>query len=210
MFLSKINREGGSLEFYLAKMMEIEKIKLNTETIGKKIIYFEEIDSTQEYVKQNQEELPSGTVVFAEKQTRGKGTKGNKWHTDNNGNIAMTILLKPNCDLQKLEGFTLKMAEIIQEVIEDLYGYSLQIKEPNDLLMNGKKISGILTQSTSRQNKVLSLMIGIGFNVNEMNFPEEILEIATSLKKEIGKDFSVEEIVIQILERLEKYTKILS
>lgn len=193
----------------MEEKIRIERDSLNTELVGKEIIYAEELESTQEYVKQQKEELADGTVVIANRQTKGKGTKGRTWYMQSSENIAMTILIKPNCEISKLEGFTKQLAEIIRTVIYDLYGYSLEVKEPNDLLLNGKKIAGILTESITREQKVSYLIIGIGFNVNEIHFPEEIIDIATSLKKEFQKDFSKESIISKIILELEKNIKIL-
>lgn len=187
--------------------MKIEEIKLCTKLLGKKIIYEEEMDSTQDYANRNREELPSGTVVIADKQINGKGTKGRSWYTGSSDNIAMTILWKPNCKIDKLEGFTRKIAENIKQTIEQYYQCSLTIKEPNDLLLKGKKIAGILTQTSTNGETVQYLLIGIGFNVNEESFSEETALIATSLKKEMNKKISREEVITHILEELEKIIK---
>ena len=91
------------------------------------------------------------------------------------------------------------------DAIQELYGISLTIKKPNDLLLNGKKIGGILTQSSVLANQIKYLLIGVGFNVKEMDFPQELQDIATSLQKEYPKEeFSRENILITFLERLEK------
>lgn len=116
----------------------------------------------------------------------------------------MTIILKPQCKVKELEGLTIKIAKVIQRTIEDLYGYKLEIKEPNDLILNNKKIAGILTEISSVEEKINYLLISLGFNVNEDEFSEETQKIATSLKKEYNKDFNREDIIINIIENLEK------
>jgi len=187
--------------------MNLEKIK-NTKTkfLGKEIIYKEQIESTQDLAKEivKNKNCKNGTLVICKDQTNGKGTKGRNWISERNKNITMTIILNDNIKLSKLEGITLKIAEAIRYAILELYNYELTIKEPNDLLLNNKKICGILTQSSILSNKVNYILIGIGFNVNQENFNEDLNEIATSLKKEYNKDFEREKIINKILEKLEK------
>ncbi len=186
--------------------MDLEKInKANTKFLGKHILYFKEITSTQEIAKQMADEkLANGSIVLTDFQTQGKGTKDRKWLASKEKNIMMTLILYPHINISKLEGLTIKIAQAIQKAIYQLYGYELTIKQPNDLLLNGKKIAGILTQSVSQKEQVTNLYIGIGFNVNEIEFPEELQMIATSLRKEFSKEFEREEIIAKILEEVEK------
>lgn len=186
--------------------MNLEKIKTaNTIYLGKEIIYKEEIQSTQELAKELvKNNAKNGSLIITDSQTKGKGTKGRLWETTKGKNITMTIILKPNLKIQKLEGLTLKIAESIKQAIQELYGYNLTIKIPNDLLLNGKKICGILTQTATIGNKVNYILIGIGFDVNEENFSKELQQIATSLKIEYGKEFEREEIIVKIIEKIEK------
>ena len=192
--------------------MNIEKVKnAKTKIIGKKIEYYKTIESTSVYAKQIAEDSKNnGKIIIAEMQTNGIGTKGSSWYTGID-NIAMTIILNPNCKVLELEGLTLEMASIIKESIQELYNVELKIKKPNDLLLNNKKISGILTQTTVIGQKVKYVLIGIGFNVNEINFNKDTKDIATSLKREYKDNnkneiiFSREDIIIKIIEKLEKY-----
>lgn len=186
--------------------MNVEYLKsAKTKKIGKKIEFYEEINSTHTYAKENIDNLDDGTVILADKQTAGKGTKGRKWYTGAGLNIAMTIIIKPNCDLDKISTLTVDTAEIVRKTIKELYNYELTIKEPNDLMLNGKKISGILTESNSIGNKLNYIILSMGFNVNEDNFDEETSDIATSLKREYKKEFTREEIILHIIENLDKY-----
>ena len=89
-------------------------------------------------------------------------------------------------------------------IIKDLYNLDLEIKLPNDLLLNDKKICGILTEITTIKEEVKEIFIGIGFNVNEKNFPIEVLKIATSLSKETNKNYDREDIICKIIENLEE------
>ena len=184
--------------------MNIEKIKnANTKVLGKNIVFYKEIDSTQDEIRKMAEKhTANGTLVIADNQFSGKGTKGRVWTTESGKNITMSLVIYPNCKVEELEGFTVNIAEAIKEAIKELYGYKLDIKEPNDLMLNGKKICGILTQSVTLAEKVDYVLIGIGFNVNQVEFEGELSNIATSLKKEFNMEFEREEIVAKILEKL--------
>lgn len=169
--------------------MNLEKIKsANTKYLGKEIIYQEEMESTQDFAKKlAKENGKNGTIVITDNQTKGRGTKGRSWIVSKGKNITMTILLKPDLKVPKLEGLTLKIAEAIKDSIKELYDYTLTIKEPNDLLLNGKKICGILTESSSYNDKVNYILIGIGFDVNEENFNKELRKYCNFIKKRVWK-----------------------
>ena len=186
--------------------MNLESIKnAKTKYIGKEIEYFKEIPSTHTYAKEiAMQEKQNGKIIIAEAQTNGIGTKGRTWYTGESKNIALTIILKPEWAISRLEGLTVKIAKSMQKAIQELYGIGLEIKEPNDLMLNGKKICGILTEINTIAEKMNYLLISFGFNVNEDYFSKETEDIATSLKKEFGKEFSREDIITKFIEILEK------
>lgn len=190
--------------------MEFKNLK--TKFLGRNILHFEVIDSTQKYIKENSiKNMPNGTIVIADTQSSGMGTQGRKWFTgDNNENIAMSFVLYPETDIKKFSNLTKLIAECIINTVKKLYGYELKIKVPNDIICNEKKIAGILTESSSIGEKVKKIIIGIGFNVNQMEFPEDLKDLATSLKKEFSKNFSKEEIIVEFLNEFELvYLKLL-
>ena len=115
----------------------------------------------------------------------------------------MTIILRPKCKIEDLQNLTIEIAECMKKTIYDLFEIRLDIKEPNDLILNGKKISGILTEINTIGEKINYLLISIGFNVNEEEFLDELKDIATSLKMEFGKNFSREEIIVSFIGNLE-------
>ena len=171
--------------------MNIEKIKqAKTKYIGKNVIYFNEIDSTQTEAKRNVEKYSNGTVIIADMQTAGRGTHGRVWHTKTD-------------NINKLEGFTVAIAENIRQSIKELYGIELEIKLPNDLLLNKKKICGILTEVVTIKEIVKEIFIGVGFNVNESDFSSDISNIATSLYKETKQVYCREDIICKVLENIE-------
>lgn len=186
--------------------LNIEKIKnANTKILGKNIIYYPEIASTQDAAKESLHlTLENGTIFITDKQTNGKGTQGRSWYSTNGKNLTFTILLHPTCSIAQLEHLTIDVANAIKIAIKKYMDVDLSIKKPNDLLLAGKKISGILTQMGTQNEKIQYLLIGIGFNVNQTKFSEELKNIATSLQKECYKEYSREEILIKILEELEK------
>ena len=177
--------------------MDIKNIEKQT---NKRIEYYEEIESTHLYAKKIEQK--GDIILIAESQTGGIGTQGRKWHTGKEKNIALTIISHPKCKIKQLDGLTTLIAEKIQESIEELYGYKLQIKKPNDLIINNKKICGILTEIHTIGEKIEYLLISIGFNVNEKIFNKETEEIATSLKKEFKKEFNREEIIIKLINKI--------
>lgn len=186
--------------------MDLKRIgNAKTNYIGKEVIYKEEMESTQELARKLAiNGAKNGSLIITDNQTKGKGTKGRIWNTTKEKNITMTIIIKPNFKTEQLEGLTLKIANAIKEAVQELYNYELSIKEPNDLLLNNKKICGILTEASSIGDKVNYILIGIGFDVNEENFNKELQNIATSLKIEYGKEFEIEEIIVKIIEKIEK------
>ena len=192
--------------------MDIKRIEKNTDV---KIEYYESITSTSERAKEIAEAAVSSEkilkdikVVIAENQTKGKGTNGRKWHSSSQENILMTLIFYPQKEIKELQGITYGIAEMIRDAIKDLYDISLNIKLPNDLLLNGKKICGILTESAIQGNKLKYLLIGIGVNVNQIEFYGEIEDIATSLKREYkGKEFSREEIIIKVINNIKSLIK---
>lgn len=186
--------------------LDIKKIKNNLKTffIGQNIIYKEEISSTQDEAKRLIDELPDGSYIVTDKQTKGKGTHGRVWYDQGYENICGTFVLKPNCNISKLENLTILIAECMVEAINNLYKINLQIKYPNDIMCNSKKIAGILTESVTNNEIVKCIYIGIGMNVNQITFDDEIKEIATSLKNEYKNEFSRENIISEFFNIFEQ------
>lgn len=115
--------------------MEMElklKLKLKglkTKELGRKIIYYKEIDSTQNEIwRQYEKGAPSGLLIMADTQTKGQGTHGRIWHTDEPNNIAFSFLIRTNCEIQKTENLTIEIANIIVEIFSEKYGINLNIK----------------------------------------------------------------------------------
>lgn len=186
--------------------MDLEKIeRAKTKYIGKNIIYFKEIDSTQIYAKRNiNNNLTNGTIIITDNQLSGIGTNGRSWYSNKEENITMTIVIFPNTNVSRLKNLTINVAKAMQKTIHDLYNIELNIKTPNDLIINNKKISGFLVETGLIKQKVNYILFGVGFNVNEIDFCTEIKDIATSLKQEFNKNFNREDIIANFIENLEK------
>ena len=106
------------------------------------------------------------------------------WRTDEKNNIAFSFFIEANCNLEKLQGITIEIAETILETFQSLYNINLEIKEPNDIMFRDKKIGGILTETKLKGENVKYIVIGIGFNTNKEHFSKDIKNIATSIKNE--------------------------
>lgn len=171
--------------------MQLENLK--TKFLGKNTIYYNEIDSTQTEILRLIElgNIQNGTLVFADLQSNGLGTHGRTWYTDETNNIAFSFFIRTNCNIKKLNGITLEIANIVVDIFKKQYDINLNIKAPNDIVYNNKKIGGILTQSKIVSEEVKYLVIGIGINTSKEKFTDDIKENATSIKKEFNVDVNV-------------------
>lgn len=112
----------------------MELKELTTKILGKNVIYYESIDSTQLEILRKIDNIQNGTIIIADIQTNGIGTHGRKWHTTEKNNIAFSFIIYANCNIEKLEGITKEIAETMVIAIKNLYNISLHIKEPNDIV----------------------------------------------------------------------------
>ena len=176
----------------------------------KNIIYKEEIDSTNiEIKRQAKAGAPEGTLAIAECQTQGQGRRGRAWISPKGTGIWMSFLLRPEIQPEKAASLTLVAALAVSRAIEKETGLKAQIKWPNDLVINGKKICGILTEMSAEKDSIHYVVVGIGLNVNMENFPEE-LPFATSLLIEGGRVYQKEPLIKAILREFEScYTDFL-
>ncbi len=178
---------------------------LKTKFLGKNYIYYNSIDSTQSEIwRLYKKNAPNGTLVMAGTQTAGIGTHGKTWHTDELGNIAFSFLIKTNCNIRNINKITTQIAKIITDIFKEVYNIKLQIKEPNDIVYNSKKICGILTETKIVNERVKCLVIGIGININQEKFADDISEIATSIKKEFNIEINIEKFIEIFCEKFEK------
>jgi BirA family biotin operon repressor/biotin-[acetyl-CoA-carboxylase] ligase len=172
-----------------------------------KVFFYESVDSTNEraLALPAPETFAHGTVVITDSQSRGRGRIGRKWISPPGRNIYMSMLLKPEIRPRDVAFLTIAGALAGAVALGNITGLDARIKWPNDLMVNGKKIGGILTESRSGAEKVNIAVIGIGVNVNSesIDFPEELRGVVTSARAETGRVFSRVKIIVDILKELE-------
>lgn len=174
-----------------------------------KIIHYEVTDSTNTQAKRLAEEgYPHGTLVLADSQSAGRGRSGRMWESPKTDGIFMTLLLRPKIRPENAPMLTLVAAMAVAKAIQKSINLPVQIKWPNDIVLNGKKICGILTEMSTETDHINYVVIGIGINVSNERFSEEIAHMATSLFLESGKKICREELVEDVWEEFEYYYNI--
>ncbi|MDP2767642.1 MAG: biotin--[acetyl-CoA-carboxylase] ligase [Candidatus Methanoperedens sp.] len=179
------------------------KAGLKTDVIGKAIHYFKETESTNTIAREIASSVEEGTVVIAESQTGGRGRLGRKWLSPEGG-IWLSIILKPRIQPLYAPRITLLAGVSVAKTIRSI-GLQARIKWPNDVLINEKKVCGILTEIGAEMDMVDYCVVGIGIdaNVDTESFPEEFRESSTSLKKELGSAINRVEFVQRLLSEFE-------
>ena len=176
-----------------------------TKWIGLDTFCYEIIDSTNAQAKRLAEEgYGNGTLIVADHQNAGRGRRGRSWESPAGTSISMTVLLKPDIEPNNASMITLVAALAVAKAITRLTGADAGIKWPNDIVMNGKKVCGILTEMSVQFDHVNYIVVGIGINVSTECFPEEIQDIATSLRLETGKLISRAELIEAVWEYFEE------
>lgn len=176
---------------------------LNTHFIGHKVIYYPSLPSTNESArKEAQWGAAAGTVVVADEQTAGRGRLSRTWLSPK-GSVALSVILRPN--IAYLPGLIMLASLAVVRAIDKTTGLKAEIKWPNDVLIKGKKVCGILIENEVRRNTLAYAIIGIGINVNiHLADFEDIFPIATSLSDEMSKAVSRLEVVRQLLMQMDK------
>lgn len=160
------------------------------------ICFRKEVSSTNDWARQMAEEgAPEGTLALADAQTAGRGRRGRQWSSPDGENVYMSLILRPRIRPENAAQLTLVMGLSAAQGIREALELPVQIKWPNDLVIEGKKICGILTEMSAGQEGIRFVIIGIGINVNNAGFPEELRERATSLKLEKGVDIEKKKIM---------------
>lgn len=177
-----------------------------TRVIGRDIQVFEETTSTNDVVERlARDGVKEGAVVYAESQTKGRGRLGRKWISPARQGLWFSILLRPNLRPQMATQLTVASATALRRAIKVQTGLSAEIKWPNDLLLNGKKVSGILTEMSAELDQLRYLILGIGVDVNlqAADWPPELHGLVTSLRLEAGRVIPRAELAVQILRELD-------
>ena len=174
-----------------------------------KITYFESLDSTNTKVRELAcQGAKEGTVVVAEKQTAGKGRRGRNWESPAGTNIYMSVLLRPQIEANKAPMLTLVMAYSIGRVLKERGYETIQIKWPNDLVLSGKKICGILTEAELNGQEIDHVIVGVGINVNQREFDPSIPN-PVSMAQLLDRELDAESVLRCFLKHLQKNYEIL-
>lgn len=189
-------------------------VGLKTKHLGQSIHFYDTIGSTQkEALRLADEGAVHGTVILTNEQVSGRGRLGHSWQSQRGKNIALSMILRPELPIEKTPQLTLLTAVAIAKCIEKVTNLSCGIKWPNDILCDGKKLVGILTELQAEATYVKAVVIGVGINVNidVSSFPAELKTSAASLKSLTGKNYSLALIIQEFLESFEAlYTRYLS
>lgn len=183
---------------------------LDTKIIGRKLYHFNSIDSTNIYAKKLAKDgAEEGVIILADIQTSGQGRKNRIW-SSSKGGLWFSVVLYPNIPPKKAMFMTMAGSIAVFQGINNITDIKAEIKWPNDLLINGRKICGILTEIDSKKDKTNYCIIGIGINVNN-KLEKELQKNATTLKTELNKEISLVELLREILKNFdENYNKLLS
>ncbi len=178
--------------------------RIRTRWAGRNVVFYEITDSTNVQAKRLAEQgAAQGTLVVAEEQTAGRGRRGRDWRSPAGSNIYFTLLLRPEYTTDCASMVTLVMALAVREAVQEICGTDVGIKWPNDVVVGGKKVTGILTEMSLEGMEIQHVVIGVGINVKEQTFPAEIADKATSLEEAAGKSVSRAALLQKIMEHFE-------
>lgn len=212
--IKKLQAEGYEIESSTKKGYKLIKVPniitpnevgehLNTDYFGKSIYYKAEMDSTNNKAKElAREGAKEGTLVIADCQTGGKGRLGRSWESPAGTGIWMSLILRPKILPQYASQLTLIAGLGMCEAIQEVTGLEAKIKWPNDIVVNGRKVCGILTEMHAEMEGINYIVVGIGANVNMQIFPDD-LPHATSLLLEGGQEYSRKAIIQSFLKKFE-------
>lgn len=217
--IEELRKEGFELEAVRKKGYRILKtpdkitaneiqLGLETKTFGRQIVYYDSVVSTQKIAHElSQNGEKEGTIVVADEQTGGKGRMARSWHSPKEKGIWMSMIVRPKIPIHKTPQLTLLTAVALVEGIEEATGLQASIKWPNDVLINGKKVAGILTELVAEADQVHSVIIGIGINVNQRSedFPDAIRSTASSMALEKGEPIHRATVIQKFLKAFEKW-----
>lgn len=180
---------------------------LDTAWLGHHIIHKTTVPSTQRFAHELAlDGSPHGTVIIADEQTEGKGRISRTWHSEKGTGMWMSLILRPAILPYLAPQLTLLTATVLAEVLDGISAVRPQIKWPNDILVQGKKTTGILTEMQAEQDQIVYVIIGIGMNVNQQieDFPDDIKDKATSIRAETGEKVELNQLIRRFLELFEK------
>ena len=206
---SNIVKDLGKEQTEYIRESEISK-DLNTNYIGKELYIYREVQSTNTVAKfLSMHDVSNGTVVISEKQTNAKGRSGKAWESPLGG-VWLSIILKPNVDQSKFPLITLATGVAVAKALEKVGVENPEIKWPNDIIINEKKVCGILTEAVAKFNTVENVIIGVGIdaNLDISQFPQELQAGTTTLKEELKREGDENTLIRIFLEEFEKISEL--
>lgn len=180
---------------------ELIEIGMKSDFIGHSVEVLESVDSTNDYAKKKAKELVDGSVIISLEQVKGKGRRGRSFHSGKGDGIYLSIILKPGFEPAKAPFITSIAGAALVNTFNK-FNIQTKIKWPNDVLINGKKVAGILTEMSADMEFIEYIVLGVGINVSGLEFPNELKNIATSLKLE-GYDVKKLSIIWQFIYEFE-------
>ncbi|MCJ7502815.1 MAG: biotin--[acetyl-CoA-carboxylase] ligase [Acidobacteriia bacterium] len=221
MYIEKLRALGVEIKGHTASGYQLQKLpdilapslirpELGENQIGHRIVHYFRTDSTNnvalELAAQGAEH---GTVVVAEEQTAGRGRLGRDWYSEKSSGIYASIILRPPLAPAAASVLTLLAGVAVHQAVRSTTGLPVDIRWPNDLLINGKKVCVILTEMSAELDRLHAVVLGIGLNVNHREMPANLKQIATSLRMEGRKIYSRAQILAALLKELEKKYRLL-
>lgn len=179
---------------------------IDTIIMGRNLEIYDIIDSTNNRARELAlADAPEGTLIVAETQLKGRGRLGRSWISPKGKGIWMSLVLRPDIPPDKAPGITTLVAVAIRRVLNQLTGLDIGIKWPNDIIVNGRKVCGILTEMHGDMDKIYYIVVGIGINANleESDFPAELTKTATSLYISTGQTVDRRSVIVQIMKEIE-------
>lgn len=181
---------------------------LTTSWLGQELLYYEELTSTNSIAKKFGDTASfHGTVILTDNQTGGRGQYNRVWNTQPDKNLTFSLVLQPKQN-NRFIVLTLAFALALAEVCEEETRQKFQLKWPNDVVHKGRKVCGLLTEAVYNGNDVDRVVVGIGLNVNQSEFPDELSETALSLYQVKKNEFSRELLLARIFSKLEYYYRL--
>jgi BirA family biotin operon repressor/biotin-[acetyl-CoA-carboxylase] ligase len=181
------------------------RAELGENQIGHKVLHYFRTESTNDVAMGLAAHgAAHGTVVVAEEQTAGRGRFGRSWYSEKSSGIYTSIILRPPLAPSAAPVLTLMAGVATHQAVSTVTGLPMDIRWPNDLLVNGKKVCGILTEMSAELDRLHAVVLGIGLNVNHAEMPGELKGIATSLRMEGRRSYSRAQILVAILKELER------
>jgi len=206
---ANIVKDIGKEETTYIKASEIAE-SLETKYIGKELYIYNEVSSTNTVAKfLSLNNAENGTVIISEKQTKAKGRSGKAWESPLGG-VWLSIILRPKVDHSKLPLITLATGVAVAKTLEKVGVENPEIKWPNDIMINGKKVCGILTEAVAKFNTIENVIVGVGIdaNLDVDQFPEDLQEGTTTLKEVLGREGNENLLIKIFLEEFEKISEL--